>query len=57
MDRAKRRIGPEYIDIGDWKSMVELFVHIARNGQHFTPDNAALRERVTRRYRKLKHLL
>jgi hypothetical protein len=57
MDGAKKRIGPEYIDVGDWKNMVEFFVHLARAGHTFSTDNSALRERVTRRYEKLKHLL
>ena len=57
MDRAKKRIGPEYIDVGDWRSMARFFVHLARTGHTFSADNAALRERVTRRYAKLKHLL
>jgi putative aminopeptidase FrvX len=57
MDRAKKRIGPEYIDVGDWQSMTRFFIHLARTGNLFTADNSALRERVTRRYEKLKHLL
>jgi endoglucanase len=57
MDRAKKRIGPEYIDVGDWKNMVKLFLHLARTGDKFSADNSALRERVARRYRRLKHLL
>ena len=57
MDREKKRIGPEYIDVGDWRNMTEFFVHLARMGHTFSADNSALRERVTRRYRKLKHLL
>jgi endoglucanase len=57
MDRAKKRIGPEYIDVGDWRNMTQLFVHLARTGHTFSADNSALRERVTRRYRKLKRLL
>ena len=31
MDTAAKRIGPEYIDLGDWHSMVKLFVQIARD--------------------------
>jgi endoglucanase len=57
MDRGKERIAPEYIDVGDWKSMTQFFVHLARSGDLFKADNSALRERVTRRYKKLKHLL
>jgi len=57
MDRERKRIGPEYIDVGDWKNMTQFFVHLARVGHTFNADNSALRERVTRRYRKLRHLL
>ena len=57
MDRGRKKIGPEYIDVGDWKNMVKLFVHVAKTGDTFAADNSALRERVARRYRRLKHLL
>src|SRR6185369_15939244 len=57
MDRTKGRIGPEYIDTRDWDCMRRFFIHLARTGHEFTSNNAALRERVTRRYRKLKTLL
>jgi endoglucanase len=57
MDRAAKRIGPEYIDLGDWHSMVKLFLQVARNGDRYQPGNAALKARVTRRYDRLKHLL
>jgi endoglucanase len=57
MDRQTNRIGPEFIDVSDWRSMVKLFVHVAQNAGTFEPDNAALRRRVARRYLKLKHLL
>ena len=57
MDRAKKRIAAEYIDIGDWQSMTRLFVHIARTAHTFAGDTTALRERLTRRYKLLKHLL
>ncbi|HEV2296140.1 MAG TPA: M20/M25/M40 family metallo-hydrolase [Tepidisphaeraceae bacterium] len=57
MDRAKKRIGPEYIDLTDWRNMVKLFVQIARNGHTLEPGHRALRTRVEKRYQKLKHLL
>src|SRR5688500_11617827 len=57
MDRENKRIAPEYIDVGDWKSMTQFFAHLASTGHTFSPDNSALRERVTRRYEQLKHLL
>jgi len=36
---------------------VKLFVHLARTGHTFSADSSALRERVARRYKKLRHLL
>lgn len=57
MDCAKKRIGPEYIDLTDWRNMVKLFVQVARNGHTFEPGHKALRTRVEKRYEKLKHLL
>ncbi|MGB7158714.1 MAG: hypothetical protein WBD40_11645 [Tepidisphaeraceae bacterium] len=57
MDRAKQRIGPEYIDLHDWRSMVKLFVQVARNGHTYATGHKALRERIEKRFRKLRHLL
>lgn len=57
MDRAKKKIGPEYIDVDDWNGMVELFVRVARHGHEFEPGHRALRQRVEKRFDKLKHLL
>ena len=57
MDRAKKKIAPEYIDISDWKNMVKLFVHLARTGHQFSEDNSALKKRVVERYKRLKKLL
>ena len=57
MDAAKKKIGPEFIDLADWESMVKLFVHVARTGHEFEPGHKALRERVEKRFEKLKHLL
>jgi endoglucanase len=57
MDRAKKRIGPEYIDLADWRNMVKLFVQVARNGHTFEPGHKGLRQRVEKRFAKLRHLL
>jgi putative aminopeptidase FrvX len=57
MDRATGKIGPEYIDLRDWHDMVKLFVQVARNGHTFEPGHKALRERVEKRFAKLRHLL
>lgn len=57
MDRAKKRIGPEYIDVNDWQNMVKLFVHVARNGHTYEEGHPALKARVEKRFRKLRTLL
>ncbi|HEX8914582.1 MAG TPA: M20/M25/M40 family metallo-hydrolase, partial [Humisphaera sp.] len=57
MDRAKNRIGPEYIDLNDWASMVKLFVRVAREGHAHEPGMRALKDRVEKRFAALKHLL
>ena len=57
MDRETGKIAPEYIDLSDWRNMVRLFVEVARKGHTYEPGNQQIKERVTRRYEKLKHLL
>jgi putative aminopeptidase FrvX len=57
MDREKKRIAPEYIDLSDWRNMVRLFVEIARKGHEYEGGHRPLRERLERRFNKLKHLL
>jgi endoglucanase len=57
MDREKRKIAPEYIDLSDWRSMVKLFVEIARKGHEYEGGHRLLRERLEGRFEKLKHLL
>lgn len=57
MDRTKGRIGPEYIDLGDWESMVRLFVRVAREGHTWEPGMKPLKERVEKRFRQLEKLL
>jgi endoglucanase len=57
MDREKKKIAPEYIDLGDWEGMVKLFIDVARNGRDYDPTNRALRERIEKRFIKVKKLL
>lgn len=57
MDAAKKKIGPEYIDLNDWRNMVKLFVHLARTAHAYEPGHKLLRQRVEKRFEKLKHLL
>lgn len=57
MDVGRKKIGPEYIDVGDWRGMVKLFERLARQGHRFEPVNVPLRERLEKRFEKLKSLL
>jgi endoglucanase len=57
MDQARRRIGPEYIDIRDWRSMVALFVQAAGNGHLFRPGHAELKQRIEKRFARLRRWL
>jgi endoglucanase len=56
MDSAEKRIGPEYIDLGDWHSMVNLFVQVARAGEGYVPGLGELKKRVEARFEKFRHL-
>lgn len=57
MDRERKKIAPEYIDLDDWRNMVKLFVEVARNGHTYEPGHKLLKERIETRFEKLKHLL
>ena len=57
MDKAKKKIGPEYIDLSDWRNMVKLFVHLAKTGHEYEPGRKLLKERVVKRFRKYEKLL
>jgi endoglucanase len=57
MDRDRKRIGPEYIDVSDWQNMVKLFVAIARAGHEYEPGHKMLKERLGKRFQALKRYL
>ncbi|MCC6422598.1 MAG: hypothetical protein IT447_03905 [Phycisphaerales bacterium] len=57
MDRAKKRLGAEYVDISDWKNMVKLFVHLARMGHEYEPGHRLLKDRIEKRFKRLAPLL
>jgi endoglucanase len=57
MDREKKRIGPEYIDVSDWQNMVKLFVAVAKQGHAYERGHAMLKEKLEKRFGKLKRLL
>ena len=57
MDRDRGRIGPEYIDLNDWRSMTKLFVHLARRGHEWQPGHHLLKRRLEKSFAKLRGLL
>lgn len=57
MDRQRRKIAPEYVDLADWRSMVKLFVHIARNAHQYAGGHDRLKQRLEKRFAKLKRFL
>jgi putative aminopeptidase FrvX len=57
MDVAKKKIGPEFVDVNDWKNMARLFVHLARTAHEYEPGHKLLKMRVEKRFKKLSHLL
>jgi endoglucanase len=52
MDKSRRRIAAEYIDLDDWKCMVRLFVELAHRAGEFKPGHVALKRRLRTLYAK-----
>jgi endoglucanase len=57
MNREKRRIEAEYVDLADWKNMVKLFARLAKEIHRFSADCSPLRERVQKRFDMRRKLL
>jgi endoglucanase len=57
MDVARKRIGPEFIDLNDWRSMTKLFVHLARTGHAWQPGHRLLKRGLEKRFAKWRGLL
>jgi putative aminopeptidase FrvX len=57
MDKSKKKIAAEYIDLNDWESMVKLFIQIARTGGEYQPGHRILRKRIEKRFEQYKSLL
>ena len=56
MDRERKKIGPEYIDVNDWQNMVKLFVAIAKSGHTYEPGLQQLKDKIEKRFEMLRHL-
>lgn len=57
MNPATGKIGPEYVDLRDWKSMVTLLADLAQNAYDFPGDHVELRDQLTKRFDTYKTLL
>jgi len=57
MDKVKKKIAAEFIDLNDWQGMVKLFVHLAQNGAGFSGENVALKKKLIDLFEKFKPLL
>ena len=57
MNVATGKIGPEYIDLGDYRSEVALLTDAAKNHHTFTGDHADLRAQLEKRFDRWKPLL
>jgi putative aminopeptidase FrvX len=57
MDRERKKIAPEYIDLRDWENMVKLFVEVARSAHEYRPGLPLLRERLEKRFAQFRKLL
>jgi endoglucanase len=56
MDRQKKKIGPEFIDMNDWKNMLKLFLAVAENVHRFDAALTPLKRRLVKRFDQLKKL-
>jgi endoglucanase len=57
MDTDHKKLGPEYIDLADWKNMVKLFVAVARSAHQYRPGLAGLKNRIENRFALFKNQL
>jgi putative aminopeptidase FrvX len=57
MDREKKKIGPEFIDVKDWEGMVRLFLAVARGGHEYREGHVELRGKIEERFGKLQRFL
>ena len=47
---AQKTMGPEYVDLVDWISMVKLFIELADKAHEYERGMAALKSRLEKRY-------
>jgi endoglucanase len=57
MDRQRKKLSAEFVDLADWNNMVKLFVQLARNAHEFESDLGPLKRRVEKHFRTREALL
>ncbi|MFT3789123.1 MAG: hypothetical protein QM770_23595 [Tepidisphaeraceae bacterium] len=57
MNKVRGRIEAENVHLGDWQNMVKLFLGLARRIHEFDGSHAALRDRLTKRFKSFEQLL
>ena len=57
MDAARKKIGPEYIDLYDWQNMVKLSSTSPAQATNISPGHKLLKARLEKRFSKWKKLL
>jgi endoglucanase len=57
MNRETKKIGPEYIDVNDWRNMVKLFVQLAKTIHTFDGNLVPLQKKIEKYFRRREKLL
>jgi putative aminopeptidase FrvX len=57
MTPVRGKIGPEYVDLQDWRNMLRLFVHLARSAHRFKQGHELLKSRLEQRFSENVDLL
>ena len=57
MDREKKTLGPEYIDLNDWTNEVKLFVRLAERAGDADLKFRPLKSRLNKRFAAMKKYL
>jgi endoglucanase len=57
MDRERKVIGPEYIDLSDWQNEVKLFVRLGEQSHQVDLKFAGLKSRLAKRFASMRKYL
>ena len=57
MNQDTGKIGPEYVDLRDWRHMVTLLIDVARHAHTFTGEHTDLRKQLLQRLETFRPLL